>query len=100
MAAGFSESSVCPEKRAALVYCDRMTADFNVGIVAGERQLQRIFVPADRANGVPHADEPRLANPRCKGAFEVVSEIEIAFFFGAAMTPLTAYGDGYASVIE
>jgi hypothetical protein len=49
MAAGFSESSVCPEKRAALVYCDRMTADFNVGIVAGERQLQRIFVPADRA---------------------------------------------------
>jgi len=26
-----------------------MTADFNVGIVAGERQLQRIFVPADRA---------------------------------------------------
>jgi hypothetical protein len=65
-----------------------MTADFNVGIVAGERQLQRIFVPADRANSVPHADEPRLANPRCKGAFEVVSEIEIAFFFGAAMTPL------------
>jgi hypothetical protein len=76
--------------------------------------LQRIFIPADRAYSVPHADKPRLANPRRKRAFKVGGEIEgwdgggwrgggwgwgfapgLALGLGLGAAPFYAYGGPY-----
>src|SRR6185295_18107236 len=78
-----------PEKGPAFVDGDRVTADFDIGVVARKRQLQWVFIPADRTYGVPNADKPRLADPRRKCALEVGGQIEVALFFSTAMTAPT-----------
>ena len=85
-----------------------MPADLDVGIVASKGQLQRVFVPADRAYRVPDADKPRLSNPCRKRALEVGGKIEIALLLGASIpTPAVdcvcphqqADGIGYERII-
>src|SRR5262245_29733705 len=74
----FRDPEICPEKRPPLVDCDRLAADIDVGIVARVGKPQRIFIPADRADGIPDTDKPGFADPCRKRVLEVGGKSEIA----------------------